>query len=159
MEYLTNPHGENRCKKYNYIITWPQTTGKMTYNQVYHWFNKACDDFIVCKENHKDGGEHIHCAARFNKKISKQVLLKLVQNTFPENKNVNIQVAKCFHCCWKYCKKDGFFLEKGVMPECRRKNLKKKPKLTEDQLHSIVCDWFEEVLAKDLIQLKKRFIK
>lgn len=150
MENLAKVHGINRVKKNKFILTFPQTTGKITFEDVYNYVEIACDNVIVCKEFHKDGGEHIHVACSFNKKISKDVLLKLLQKTFPLNQNVNIQVAKCFHCCWEYCKKDGVYLEKGESGPCLKERLLKKKAMSEEEVVKIVTDWFEESVLNEL---------
>lgn len=99
-----------------FILTWPQTTGKMDYTEVFHFFSLSCKNVAVGLEHHADGGEHIHAAAHFEKAISLPKLLKLCQKTWPTHLNVNIQQAKCFHCCWNYCIKDGCFHIKGEAP-------------------------------------------
>lgn len=113
-EFKTDFHGPRKV----YFITWPQSTNKMDYKQVYETFDdEKVTHRIVCKEYHKDGGEHIHAMVIFaGKGISKSMLLKFCQSEWPQISNVHVRKARSPWHAWEYCKKDGCYIQSSENP-------------------------------------------
>lgn len=145
MDNLLRESKINRNRSQLWIITWPQTTGYMDYTKVFDTLLPSCNRLVVCQEFHKDGAEHIHAALETVNGITKTKLLKEMIGLYPERANLNVQKAKCFHCVWEYCKKDGTFLSHGPDPVCKRGTLRKrKIPMTQVEHERHMSDWIHE---------------
>ena len=68
---------------------------------------------IICKENHEDGTPHLHSVIKFQKKVDiRNETFFDIQGYHP-----NIQTTKNINASINYCKKDGDFIEEGVLAE------------------------------------------
>lgn len=149
MDILLRESKVNRNKSQMWIITWPQTTGYMHYTKVFDTLRPSCSRLVVCQELHEDGGEHIHAALETVHGITKSRLIKEMIKLWPERANLNVQKAKCFHCVWNYCKKDGTFSMYGTEPVCKRGNTKRKIPMSQLEHEKHMSDWIHELFLKE----------
>jgi hypothetical protein len=94
------------------FLTYPKCL--LTKEELLHFFNDLRHKYkyvIICIENHKDGTPHLHAVIKFDKKID------IKKETYFDFKGYhpNIQTTKNINASINYIKKDGNFLEDGVL--------------------------------------------
>lgn len=68
---------------------------------------------IICTENHEDGNKHLHAVIKFKKKVDIRN-----EHTFDLNGfHPNIQTTKNINASINYVKKDGDYIEDGILED------------------------------------------
>lgn len=82
----------NRHSVKNWAITFPQTEmGREDFLRCL----PPCEEAFVAREEHKDGGFHLHCGIKLKKGITKKKMLDWLVKKFPNDyKRIDVQATR-----------------------------------------------------------------
>lgn len=117
--------GMNRNPIKQWEVTFPQS-GQMSKEEFILKFPPT-DYLIICTEEHKDGGLHLHCGLKFKKPLTHSKLIKWISAKFPDDwKRIHISPIKNWEAWQDYCKKeDAEFIERGTLAKSQEQKLMK----------------------------------
>lgn len=114
----------NRHAIKTWSITFPRS-GDVGREEFAGMFPPA-DEVICSREEHKDGGYHLHLAIRLKKGITKVKLLRWISVKFPEDyKRIDVQATRSMRCWEDYITKEDSeayrFIDESVKSKIRKK--------------------------------------
>ena len=97
------------------FLTYSQTTLSMTPDWLLENHTKILEkveltEYLICQEIHADGGYHLHCYLKFNRKLDTKNSRFFDVMYYSQRYHPNVQKVKNVHSLWSYLKKDNVYI-------------------------------------------------
>ena len=90
------------------FLTYSQTPRRLSQKKLLSLISAKADieDYLICQENHDDGGYHLHAYFKFANKLDKKDAKFFDISYYSKQFHPNIQKPKKIHKLWEYIKKE-----------------------------------------------------
>lgn len=84
------------------------------------------EEVIVSREEHKDGGYHLHMGIKLKKGVTKKIMLSWIKKKFPDDyKRIDVQATRSIKCWSEYISKEDPDAYREVSVKAREEQLLK----------------------------------